>query len=145
MTKKGVQRLSISLPDKTFEQLEEMVDIGEWKNRSQTLSCLVRNEYLNQKKEQSNTIMAGSITIFYREDQREILQNVSQIERKNINEVISTTRILLERNYIMELLVVQGRIKKLNDIKTQLLKIKGVETGNLTLSSIVLPPIQTKL
>lgn len=145
MINKGVQRLTISLPDNTFGQLEELVGFGEWKNRSQVISSLVRNEYISQKAKRTNDLMAGSITIFYREDQREILNNVSQIQRNNIDEVISTTRVLLEDNHIMELIVVQGRIKKLEEIKKQLLQIKGVETGNLTLTSVILPPIQTKL
>lgn len=141
----GVQRLTISLTDKTFEQLEEIVKNGEWKNRSQIISSLIRNEFLNLKSKNGDDLMAGSITLFYREDQREILTKVSQIQRANIEEVISTNRVLLEDNYIMELIVVQGRINKLEEIKKQFLQIKGVETGNLTLTSIVLPPIQSKL
>jgi len=140
----GVQRLTISLPDKTFDQLEEIMSSGEWKNRSQLISSLVRNEFINLTSNRSDDLMAGSITLFYREDQREILTKVSQIQRENIEEVISTTRVLLEDYYIMELIVVQGRIKKLEEIKKQFLQIKGVETGNLTLTSIILPPIQTK-
>jgi len=141
---KGVQRLTISLPDKTFEQLEEIMSSGDWKNRSQIISSLVRNEYIKLTAQNSDDLMSGSITLFYREDQRDILTKVSQIQRENIEEVISTTRVLLEDNYIMELIVVQGRIIKLEEIKKQFLQIKGIETGNLTLSSIILPPIQTK-
>jgi len=140
----NVHRLTVSIPEKTFNQLEEIMSTGEWKNRSQVISSLVRNEYSNLTAKRTDDLMAGSITLFYREDQREILTKVSQTQRENIEEVISTNRVLLEDNYIMELIVVQGRIKKLEEIKKQFLQIKGVETGNLTLTSIILPPIQTK-
>lgn len=141
----GVQRVSISLPNNTLEQLEKIMSTGKWKNRSQIISSLIRNEYIRLTSLKSGDLMAGSITLFYREDQRELLTKVFQIQRENIKEVISTTRVLLEDNYIMELIVVQGKVKKLEEIKKQFLQIKGVEAGNLTLTNILLPPIQQKL
>lgn len=141
---KGVTRVTVSLPDNTYEQLEQLIESGNWKNRSQVISQLVRDEYLQQLSKVSDSIMAGSITLFYDESQREILTNVCQVQRENINEVISSNRVLLENNHIMEIMVVQGHVSKLVDIQQQLLNIKGVEAGKLALTSVILPPIQSK-
>ena len=140
----GVKRVSISLPEKTFDQLEEIIERGEWNNRSQVIAHLIRNEYISYLANQSNTIMAGSITLFYNEVQREILNNVFRVQRENIDEVISANRILLENNHVMEILVVQGYVQKLEKIQNEFLKIKGVKAGKLVLTSIILPPIQSK-
>ncbi len=140
----GVTRLSVSLPDRTYDQLEEIIIKGKWKSRSQVIAQLVRAEYIELSSKQTNSIMAGSITLFYSEDHREILTHVSRIQRDNINEVISSNRILLEHNHVMEVLVVQGHISKLEQIQQQFLNIKGVETGKLTLTNTILPPIHTK-
>ncbi|MCD8260229.1 MAG: CopG family ribbon-helix-helix protein [Bacteroides sp.] len=140
----GVKRFTVSLPDKTFGQLEEIMNISEWPNRSQVISSLIRNEYLYLASLKNDELVAGSITLFYREDQRELLTKVSGIQRENIKEVINTTRILLEDNFIMEIIVVQGKVRRLEEIKKQFLQIKGVETGNLTLTTRILLPIQSK-
>lgn len=141
---KGVTRVTISLPDQAYAQLQEIIDVGKWKNRSQVITQLVRDEYVQlTATQQGNPIMAGSITLFYNESQREILNHVSQVQRENVNEVISSNKILLENDHVMEILVVQGYVQKLKEIQCQLLNIKGVEVGKLTLTNVVLPPIQS--
>ncbi|MCD8166598.1 MAG: hypothetical protein LUE93_11095 [Bacteroides sp.] len=140
----GVKRFTVSLPDQTFGQLEEIMDISEWQNRSQVIASLIRNEYLYLASLKNDELVAGSITLFYREDQRELLTKVSRIQWENIEEVINTTRVLLEDNFIMEIIVVQGKVRRLEEIKKQFLQIKGVETGNLPLTTRILPPIQSK-
>jgi len=141
---KGVTRITISLPDKTYEQLEDIISAGEWKNRSQIITQLVRDEFISVTSKQSNSIMAGSITLFYDESQRDVLPNVAQVQRENINEVISSHRVLLENNHMMEILVVQGHVKKLEEIQNRFLNIKGVEAGKLVLTATILPPIHSK-
>lgn len=140
----GVKRVTISLPDKTYGQLETIIDAGNWKNRSQAITQLIRDEYIHISSKEHACIMAGSITIFYDESQREILSKVANVERTNINEVISTHRVMLEDYHIMEILVVQGYVTKLEEIQNAFLNIKGVEAGKLVLTGTILPPIHTK-
>lgn len=141
---KGVKRVSISLPDETFEHLEEMISKKNWNNRSQAITQLVRDAHLEVSSEDNDSVMAGSITLFYEETQREVFNNVAQIQRNNVEEVISANRVLLENNHIMEILVVQGQVKKLLQIQQQFLNVKGVESGKLVLTNLILPPVHSK-
>jgi CopG family nickel-responsive transcriptional regulator len=140
----GVTRVTVSIPDDSYCQLESIITAGKWNNRSQAIAQLIRDEYLEISAKRKKAIMAGSITLFYNEAQREILPNVAEVQRENINEVISTNRVLLENNHVMEILVVQGFVDKLEEIQQQFLKIKGVVAGKLVLTSIILPPIHSK-
>ncbi len=141
---KGVTRVTVSIPEDTYEELEKLIELGKWKNRSQIITQLINDEYIQQATEQQDSIMAGSLTLFYDESQREILEKVTQIQRENIDQVISSNRILLENNHIMEILLVQGKVRKLKEIQNQLLSTKGVKSGKLALTNIILPPIQSK-
>jgi CopG family transcriptional regulator, nickel-responsive regulator len=138
----GVQRVTVSLPQGVYRKLEELVEAGNWKNRSQVLAQLVRQEFVESEAKNPEAVMAGTITLFYSEEQPGVLSRIAEIERKNIEEVISTHRVLLEKNYMIEVLVVQGRVRKLQTIVNELLNIKGVEAGKLALTSTILPPIQ---
>ena len=139
----GVQRITISLPQDTFEKLEDLVISGGWKNRSQVVAQLIRQDYIDSCEKKQDAVMAGTITLFYSEDQPGILNSITEIERKNIEEVISSHKVLLENNHMMEVLVVQGKVQKLHAIVDELLNLKGVEAGKLALTSTILPPIQS--
>jgi CopG family nickel-responsive transcriptional regulator len=47
----------------------------------------------------------------------------------------------LENNHRMEVILVQGPAGKLREIADRLLGCKGVRTGKLTLTSIIIPPL----
>ncbi|WP_299535421.1 hypothetical protein [Ulvibacterium sp.] len=141
---KGVERITISIQDKVFRQLEKLMKSGKWKKRSQVISHLIQKAYDEMQSHKGNMVMAGSLTLFYRESQREIHETVATIQRENINEIISSNRVLLEDGYVMEILVVQGHVKKLFLIKQNFITIKGVEVGKLALTSSILPPVEPK-
>jgi len=141
---KGVERITISIPDKVFMQLEKLMEAGSWKNRSQVISHLIQKAYDKEQVQHSNSVLAGSLTLFYRDSQREIHENVANIQRENINEIISSNRVLLEDGYVMEILVIQGHMHKLTQIKQDFITIKGVEVGKLALTSSILPPVESK-
>lgn len=142
MTK--VKRITVSLKEKNYRQLEEIIKRGKWSNRSQVINHLINGEFTHSEITQNeNVVMAGSLTLFYEDSQREIHDKVVQIQRQNIEEVISSNRLLLENGYVMEILVLQGSIKKLQHIKQKFVTIKGVEVADLALTSTILPPIKS--
>ena len=50
----------------------------------------------------------------------------------------------LEDDKRMEVLVVQGPARRLNELVAALVRIRGVETGALSLTNAVLPPIHQR-
>lgn len=141
---KKVKRITVSLKEKNYRRLEEIIEKGNWSNRSQAINHLISQNYNQSEiKENDHVVMAGSLTLFYEDSQREIHDKVVQIQRQNIEEVISSNRLLLENGYVMEILVLQGSIEKLQHIKRKFVIIKGVEVADLALTRTILPPIKS--
>jgi len=139
-----VHRISISLPEQLTVELDQMVVDGGYKNRSQAIARIVRNALLEHYGEKGAQVMAGSITLVYNEAQPNLKTNLVNIQRKHIDSVISSLNMLLEDNYSMEVLQVQGPVNKLNRIVRELRACKGIENCKLILSSAVIPPIHGK-
>lgn len=141
---KKVKRITVSLKEKNYRQLEKIIDKGNWSNRSQVINHLIDQDYNQSEiKENDHVVMAGSLTLFYEDSLREIHDKVMHIQRQNIEEVISSNRLLLENGYVMEILVLQGNVQKLQQIKQKFVVIKGVEVANLALTRTILPPIKS--
>jgi len=140
-TKEPLCRISVSLRESVHEALDVLVESRGFENRSQAISEMIHKSVMEYNQEQVNKVMAGTITLFYDETATGIRTELANIQRENIKEVISSQHVLLEDNYTMEVIVVQGPANKLKELSDKFVTCKGVKSGNLTLTSAILPPL----
>lgn len=136
-----VQRISISLPDAVYRELDEMIDERGIESRSKLITELITQAVTEHQEDKGDRIMAGTITLIYDEAKGQLLQRLAEIERQHVDEVISSLHVQLENNHRMEVILVQGPAAKLRQIADRLVGSKGVRTGRLTLTSIIMPPL----
>ncbi len=144
MNKEYVQRITVSLPQDIFDELNTIVAESGFVNRSQLVSEMLRQEILVRKQKSEEEVMAGTMAYFYDEGFPHLHSKLVAIQRKYVDEVISSLSVLLERDYRMEVLVVQGPVKKLKAVLNEITGCRGVETARLSLSKTILPPIHGK-
>jgi CopG family nickel-responsive transcriptional regulator len=136
-----VQRISVSLPETVFCELDQLVGERGWESRSQAISVMVTQAALEHREEKGKTLMAGTITIVYDESKGNLLQRLAELERRYLDEVISSLHVQLENDHRIEVLLVQGPACELQNIADELLALKGVKTGKLTLTTMLMPPL----
>ncbi len=139
-----VQRISISLPDAVFRELDEMIDERGIESRSKLISELITQAVIEHQEDKGDRVMAGTITLIYDEVKGQILQRLAELQRTHVDEVISSLHVQLEDNHRMEVILVQGPAEKLRQIADRLISCKGVRTGKLTLTSLIIPPLHTR-
>jgi CopG family nickel-responsive transcriptional regulator len=143
LSKKGgcVSRISISLDEGLLTEIDWMAEKRGYQSRSQAISDMAKNQLLDYRRELGNEVMAGTITLFYDRSVRGLQKKLSDIQYRNIDEVISSLHVHLEENKLMEVLLVQGPTVKLHAILDSMVVLKGVITGRMQLLAAVLPPI----
>jgi CopG family transcriptional regulator, nickel-responsive regulator len=134
-------RISISLPSKLATDLDEMVEARGFRNRSQAISKMIEQSLADYHQAGGDKVMAGTITMIFDSSRWDLFQTLSQIQHKHVTEVISSQHVYLEGNYIMDVTLVQGPVKKLHQIRDELLACKGVSAGGLTLTPRLMPPL----
>jgi CopG family nickel-responsive transcriptional regulator len=142
-----VSRISISLPPDVSRGLDQLVETRGFENRSQAVASIINESLLEQQKEDPEAIMAGTITLFYNQGRKNILGELASLKRRCIDEVIGSLQVQLEKNHVMEVILVQGPVHTLQKITDQLVACKGVKVGKLTLTSSIIPqlhPLQKK-
>ena len=139
-----VERISISLPPPLARRLDELVEVRGFENRSQAIREMINRQVSAHHEREGDQVMAGTITIFYDESKPALPRRLAQVQRRFIDEVISSQHVLLVYEHTMEVLLVQGPARVLHQIVDELVSCKGVTTGGLTLSTTVLPPIHPR-
>ncbi|MEM7791523.1 MAG: nickel-responsive transcriptional regulator NikR [Verrucomicrobiota bacterium] len=138
------RRISISLPRSLAEALDAMILRRGFHNRSQAIAEMVEQNLIESQQENEDSIMAGTITLFYDASKAGLLEKLAQIEREHIEECISSQHVLLEGGNIMEVVLVQGPVRQLRKITDRMLTCKGVSSGKLTLTSKIIPQLHER-
>ncbi len=136
-----VKRVSISLHPDVYDSLDELVQLRGFQSRSQAVAEMIQQSLIDHREELGSEVMAGTITLFYDAAWPGLLQALAKIERTHVDEVISSQHVLLESDHTMEVLLVQGPANRLKEISDKLITCKGVKSGRLTITSMILPPI----
>ena len=138
------QRISISLPAKLATALDDMVDSRGFQNRSQAIAEMIEESLIQHKQEDNSAIMAGTITLIYDTGKTGLLQQLAKIQREYVQECISSQHVLLEGQYIMEVVLAQGPVQNLRELTNQMLACKGVSSGGLTLTNKLIPQVHAR-
>lgn len=139
-----IQRMSVTIPESLLRSLDQMVADRGFDNRSQAVAELIHDRVAEHQQDTGNEIMAGSITLFYDQTKNNLLAQLAELQREHVTEVISSLHVQLERNFMMEVILVQGPAQKLNQITNALVACKGVKAGKLSLTPTILPPLHKK-
>lgn len=136
-----VSRISISLPEHLLRQLDSMVVARGFESRSQAIAEMVNQQLVEHRQELGEDIMAGTITLVYDHSTPGLKQQLADLQRQHLSEVISSLHVHLMHAHTMEVILVQGPARQLQYIADRMLTCRGVITGKLQLTTAIIPPL----
>lgn len=143
-TADGLRRVTVSMPEETFQALDRVVTGRGFGSRSQAISEMIHAQAAEHLGKIGTEVMAGTLTLVYDESKSSLLRDLSRICREHVAEVISSQHILLEGDHVLEVILMQGPAKRLREVANKLVTCKGVKSANLTLTPNLIPPLHAK-
>jgi len=129
----AVVRFGVSLEHELLDALDEYVVDNHFANRSQAIRQLINNN-LVEKKWQCNNIVAGSITLVYDHNKRDILNNLTNVQHSYNSVILSIQHFHLDSDHSLDVIAVKGIAKTLTELSDKLKAVKGIQHGKLTMS-----------
>ena len=136
-----VNRISISIPEDLHAELDAMVAERGFESRSQAINDMLRQSLVEHKRQTSNEVMVGTITILYNNATRGLQKTLADLQYRYLDEVISSLHVHLMDNQTMEVILVQGPAQTVQSIANEIITLRGVITGKLQLIGAVIPPL----
>ena len=137
----SLRRVTISMPEDTFQALDRIVTGRGFDSRSQAIAEMIHQQAAEHLGRIGTQVMAGTLTMIYDESKSTLLKDLSRVCREHITEVISSQHILLEDDHVLEVLLMQGPANTLRQIANELVTCKGVKSTHLALTPHLLPPL----
>jgi CopG family transcriptional regulator, nickel-responsive regulator len=129
----SVIRFGVSLEQDILENLDSYIKDNNISNRSQAIRHLINNN-LVEKKWQCNNIVAGSITIVYDHHKNDIVKNLNDKQHSAHHLILSSQHFHLDNDKCMEIIAVKGKSVELTELADNLISLKGIIHGKLTMS-----------
>jgi CopG family nickel-responsive transcriptional regulator len=124
-------RFGVSIDADLVEKFDSLIKKENYSNRSESIRDLIR-EKLVKKEWLSGKSVAGTITLVYDHHKRELLSMLADIQHDFYHLIISSQHVHLDHDNCLEIIIVKGKPKEIQDLANKLRAIKGVKHGQLT-------------
>ena len=131
----NVTRIGVSLEPELLERFDKSLDKKGYSSRSEGIRDLIRDALAEEEWKNPEQFMVGTISLMYDHETGSVKERLTTIQHEKHDHVSTTIHIHLDHDRCMEILLVSGTLKELQDFSNELMSIKGVLRSKLTMAS----------
>ena len=129
-----LKRFSISLEENLLEIFDNHIKARSYSNRSEAIRDLIRKAFVKNEWQADKQVM-GVISLVYDHHQSNLQEKITVVQHDYHHHIVSTTHVHMDHDNCLEVIVVKGKAKDVQELANQLQALKGVRDGHLAMSS----------
>ncbi|HKJ64748.1 MAG TPA: nickel-responsive transcriptional regulator NikR [Desulfopila sp.] len=129
-----LKRFSISLEDNLLHSFDKYIKAQSYNNRSEAIRDLIRRALVREQWQGDSNVM-GVINLVYDHHQHQLQEKVTEVQHDYHNHIVSTTHVHMDHHNCLEVIIVRGKAKEVEELADRLIALRGVRDGNLAMSS----------
>jgi len=131
-----IKRFGVSIESGLLDKFDRYISSNNYQNRSEALRDLIRKELVHNEWTKTGEMVAGAIVMVYDHHRHEVVGRLINIQHDYNSIIISTQHIHLDHDNCLEIIVVKGRIDRIDELSSKLKSIKGVKHATLSRSTL---------
>ena len=131
----SVIRFGISLENPLLKRFDRLIQKKGYASRSEAIRDLIRDSLVTEEWESYTTETVGTITLVYSHDTRELTDNLTDLQHRFHQAIMSAMHIHLDEHNCLEVIVVKGKAKDIKAIADKLIGTRGVKHGKLAVTT----------
>jgi len=125
----GVVRTGISFEPKLLKQFDKFMKDTGYKNRSEAINDIIRDRLFHKHHDE----IIGAIKVIYDQRKGHYGKNVSTLQHDYHCQIVSSMHTYLEHHTCLELIVVKGKMERVNKLLHKIKSTEGVKKAELIL------------
>ena len=125
-SEKNVERISFTVPSDFLQEFDKLTEELGYKSRSQAISDAMRMFYTQKKQDEPNIEIDGFIIIAYNHHQRNVLEELTELEHHSDITIRSSLHIHVSEENCSEVIAVNGKAENVKNFANKLQTIKGI-------------------
>jgi CopG family nickel-responsive transcriptional regulator len=136
----NIVRFSVSLEDDLLEEFDRYCREGRFATRSEAVRQLLRERLTDRAWEADADDAAATLTLVYDHHRRNLTDRLVQLQHDHAGLVVATTHVHLDHDTCLEVIILRGRARALEQVARDLRGLKGIYKAQLVLASSVPAP-----
>ena len=128
-------RFSVSLPKPLLAELDQRVVKKGYASRSELVRDLIRERIVEETWERGDEEVVGVLTIIYDHHQRELTQQILDVQHQQYVHVVASTHIHMDHHNCLETIIIRGRPTDIERLSLEIGGLRGVRFAELTRAS----------
>lgn len=129
-----LKRFSISLEEELLARFDAYIETKGYSNRSEAIRDLIRKTQVSEEWEKDSEVV-GVVTLVFNHHKSQLQERITELQHNYHNLITSTTHVHMDHHNCLEVTIVKGKASTVQELATQLMALRGVKDGNLTMSS----------
>ncbi len=131
----NIIRFGVSIDEKLLTRFDGLISEKGYVNRSEAIRDLIRDMLVREETAKPDTEVIGTLTLIYSHEVREISDRLNDVQHHNYQNIVSTVHVHLDEHNCLEVLLLRGSAEVVKKIADNLLSIKNVRHGKLTVTT----------
>jgi CopG family nickel-responsive transcriptional regulator len=127
-------RTGVSLEEDLLQEFDRLIAKRGYKNRSEAFRDLIREALLSETVH-SNKPVVGTLTLVYDHHTPNLSEKLTEAQHSAGASVLAATHVHLDHHYCLEVVIMKGKSKDLQELADHMLALRGVELGKLVLTN----------
>lgn len=129
-----IKRFSISLDEDLLADFDTFIRQRKYGNRSEAIRDLIRKAFVKNEWMADKEVI-GVITLVYDHHQNRLQDRITELQHGFHHQITSSTHVHLDHNNCLEVIIVRGKAKKVQELAERLTALRGVKDGHLAMTS----------
>lgn len=127
-------RFGVSIDGDLLEKFDAQIERKGYTNRSEAIRDLIRDNLVSEEWA-SDEETVGTVTLVYDHHTPDLGQKMTHIQHSFTGEIRSVLHIHMDHHNCLEVLVVQGHGQLVKGLADQLISLRGIKHGKLTMTT----------
>lgn len=129
-----LSRIGVALDSDLLERFDELISRIGYTNRSEAFRDLIRDRLVAEQTRKPSAPVVGTVTLIYDHHAYGVTEKLTELQHANHELVVSTSHAHLDHNSCLEVLIVHGKSKQVEEFAGRLIGLKGVQHGRLVMT-----------
>ena len=128
-------RTGVAISEDLLKKFDNLIARRGYTNRSEAFRDLIRNELVNEISASADSEVYGTVTLVYDHHARLLSKKLTDLQHRYYTAIISAVHVHLDHDNCLEVILVRGRSKLVQDLANSLIAMKDVKHGRFTLTA----------
>jgi CopG family nickel-responsive transcriptional regulator len=128
-----VQRITITIDNQLYKEIEKLAEARGYQNRSEIVRDLVRAGISETKEASPSGDCIASVVYIYDQQTRDLPQRLAHAFQRAHDLSVATMRISLDHESCMEVAVLRGKSKSVQQLANAIIAERGTRHGRITM------------